>query len=267
MTNLIAKPFNLTLLGLLALIALAVFVLWFFLHDKNEETKRKALLISSGLLIVSYIINRILIFNDPSLVALWGGKGYYLRETLPFQLCGLGMIFIPLALLTKKEILYSFCFVATPLAALLAIIYPPTPYDVTPIFNPSYFTFYLDHAFCIVNGISLVTLGLYSPRMGLIFKTTFFVTFLAFIAHLINLGAAFIGLEGFNYFYSLDPEGSGLLELFWSFLPYPYLYLLLYIPVLMAYYFLLVGSISLVKKVRGRFEEPGLLSKKANEEA
>ncbi|MGE4509146.1 MAG: hypothetical protein AB7D16_11040 [Eubacteriaceae bacterium] len=248
MTDLIAKPFNLTLLALIGMIGLVIFLLWFFLRDKSQETKRQALLILSGLLILSYTINRILIFNDPDLLTLWGGKGYILRETLPFQLCGLGMIFIPLALLTKKELLYSFCFVVTPLAALLAIIYPPTPYDVTPIYDPSYFTFYLDHAFCIINGISLITLGLYTPRMGLIFKTTFFVTFLAFIAHLINLGAAFIGLEGVNYFYSLDPEGSGLLELFWSFLPYPYWYLLLYIPVLLSYYFLFVGGILLIKK-------------------
>ncbi|WKY48974.1 YwaF family protein [Eubacteriaceae bacterium ES3] len=247
----IAQPFNLTLMALLGLIVLTIFLLWFFLREKDEKTRRKALLILSGLLIVSYTINRILIFNDPDLVALWGGKGYILRETLPFQLCGLGMIFIPLALVTKKEILYAFCFVATPLAAALAIMFPPTPYDVTPFYDPSYFTFYLDHAFCIVNGISLVTLGLYQPRLKTGLLTTFFVTFLAFIAHLINLAAAVIGLEGVNYFYTLDPEGSGLLELFWSFIPIPYVYLLLYIPVLLTYYFLLVGFVLMIR----RFQE------------
>ncbi|WKY44003.1 YwaF family protein [Eubacteriaceae bacterium ES2] len=265
MTDLIAKPFNLTLLALLGMIVLSIFLLWFFLREKSEKTRRNALLILSGLLILSYTINRILIFNDPDLVALWGGKGYMIRETLPFQLCGLGMIFIPLALMTKKEILYAFCFVATPLAALLAIVFPPTPYDVTPFYNPSYFTFYLDHAFCIINGISLVTLGLYSPRMGTIFKTTFFVTFLAFIAHLINLGASLIGLEGVNYFYTLDPEGSGLLELFWSFIPMPYVYLLLYIPVLLTYYFLLVGFVLLIRKFQ-QGKEPGSLSAAVGQE-
>ncbi len=249
MTYFIAKPFNLVMLTLLFFNILVIFLLWFFLHNKSERFRRNALLISSGLLIFNYLINRFIMFNDPSLLSLWGQDGYIIRELLPFQLCGLGMIFIPIALISKNEVLYSFCFVVTPLAAALAIIYPPTPYNITPIYNPSYFTFYFDHALCIINGISLVTLGLYTPKMRLIAKTTLFIVVLAFIAHLINLAGAAAGFEGVNYFYSLDPSGSGLLELFWSWCPYPYLYLLLYIPVLLIYYTFLIGFVRVVRKI------------------
>lgn len=246
----IAKPFNSVLLALLSLIALTIFLLYFFLRNKSQKVRRNALLISSGILVLNYIVHRIIFFNDPAMFAVYGQYGYLIRDSLPFHLCGLGIILAPIALLKKNDLLYTFCFVVSPVGALLAIIYPPIPYDVTPITDPCYCTYFLEHALIVINGLSLVTLGLFTPKIRLIGKITLLMVILSFIAHLINLGAPLLGFEDVNYFYTMDPSGSSLLELFWSWLPYPYLYLLLYIPVLVIYYFLLVGFVLLIKKFR-----------------
>lgn len=257
MVDLIAKPFNLTMLGILLVNGLVIFLLWYFLRQKSETTRRNALLISSGILIIIYCIHRVIIFNDIRFLTLYGQNGFILRDTLPLHLCEIGMILIPISLLTKNEVLSSFCFVITPLGAALAIIYPAAPWDVTPIYDPIYIGYYLEHAFCIINGISLVTLGLFQPQMRLLGKTAVMIVAMTTLAHLINLGGALLGFEGVNYFYTVDPSGSFLLEIFYSLIPYKFWYMLFGIPISCIYYILLIGSMTLWSK---RFGQPELES-------
>ena len=79
----------------------------------------------------------------------------------------------------------------------------------------------------VIEGLALVTFGMFRPRLRDLPGTVLSALIIAFVIFCINLLLRWSGLHPkANYFYSVETEGNFLLELFHSWIPYPFLYLL-----------------------------------------
>ena len=73
-----------------------------------------------------------------------------------------------------------------------------------------------------------------------------------FLVFCLNLLLRYTGLHPkANYFFSVETEGNFLLEIFHSFLPFPFLYLLPSYLILVPYMFLVTGIFALVDRLKG----------------
>ena len=96
------------------------------------------------------------------------------------------------------------------------------------------------------------TFGLYRPRVKDFPKLVLTVTAVTFLVFCLNLLLRYTGLHPkANYFFSVETEGNFLLEIFHSFLPFPFLYLLPSYLILVPYMFLVTGIFALVDRFKG----------------
>lgn len=220
----VIEAFNGTYFLLFVLIGAAAVVITLLMRKKGEQTKRKLLLGMCVFNIVYYVVYKFgLYFRTPGLPESYVFDSWL---ELPFQLCNISLFLVPLGIYLKKDFLLAYGIFIAPLGAVMAMTFPCEGFSGLNILYPHMLGFYGFHALLIVTGILLVSLGFYKPTIRKIPTMFCFLVALSLLVFGVNLLLRAVTPAAANYFYTVEPEGISILELFWGWIPVPYLYLL-----------------------------------------
>ena len=233
----IMEPFNLTFFGVAAFFLLLLVGGSMFMRSKSERVKRMVIASAAVVTLAGFIVYKYFLSIDTEydvLTASTGGFNWW--GELPLQLCNINMLLIPVAVLFDLQMLMSFCFFVGSICASLAIIMPGTGFDHYSIFLPRMLGYFGTHYMIVIMALAIVTFGLYRPQFRDMPKTCVVILVISFCTFLINVLLRTTGLySDANYFYSIDPIGNPLLELFHNLIPVPFLYLLPSLLILVPY--------------------------------
>ncbi len=237
----ILRPFN-ALFCLVFAAFLAILILAGLLLRRKSDGARRAVLVTACVLtLIGFFVYKYFLSIDAEfdrLTADMGGFNWW--GELPLQLCNINMIIIPIAVLKKNRSLMCFGFFLGPLGALMALLMPGNGFDGYSLLLPRMLGYYGTHFMVVIEGLALASFGLFRPKFRDLPKAALAVLVIAFVIFLLNLLLRWTGLHPkANYFFSVETEGNFLLELFHSWLPFPFLYLLPCI-VILGVYMLLV---------------------------
>ena len=224
----IMRPFNtlfiVMFLGFLLLLVLASVLL----RGKSEKTKEAVLITGCVITLIGFIAYKYCLSLDSDfnvITANMGGFNWW--GELPLQLCNINMIMIPVAVLKKSRPLMCFSFFLGPLGALMALVMPGNGFDGYSLLLPRMLGYYGTHFMIVIEGLALVTFGLFRPRLRDLPRAVLAAFLIAFAVFLFNMFLRWTGLHPkANYFFSVETEGNFLLEIFYKWIPVPFLYLL-----------------------------------------
>ena len=210
--------------------------LYFVVKHLNEKWQTLVL----GILSFSGIVA--LIFD----LALWGSP----IEYLPFHLCSINALLLPISVLTKNKVLGNLHLLWTLGAVFALILNHGVAEYVIP--SPAFFIYYIPHV--LECGIPLIMFKLGRVKLDArCIISTVMITITAYTAiHFINLGlnayciannvVDYAGeLIQLNYMFSLAPNNP-MLALFYQIIPYQYWYMYLIIPVVVVYLGAIYGT-------------------------
>ena len=244
------SPLFFALLALHLIILAAAGVL---LRNKPERTRALVLSAACWATLLGFIVYKYFLSIDADynvITAQMGGFNWW--GELPLQLCNINMLLIPIAALKRWRPLLSFCFFVAPLGALMALLMPGNGFDGYSIFLPRMLGYFGTHYLILIEGLALAVFGLYRPRFRDLPLTAAALFTIALAVFGINMLLRVTGLHPrANYFFSVETEGNFLLEIFHRWLPYPFLFLLPSIPILLIY----AGVITLGFSVADRIHE------------
>ena len=220
-----------------ALFLLLLVVASLLLRGKSERAKVLTLVIADILTLLGFIAYKYALSVDADfnvLTAETGGFNWW--GELPLQLCNINMLLIPVAVLTKKRPLLSFCFFVGPLGALMAIVMPGIGFGGYSILLPRMLGYFGTHFMIFIMGVALASFGLYRPKLRDLPLTMLTLFLVALVVFGFNMLLRATGLHPHaNYFFSVDTEGNPLLELFHRWIPIPFLFLMPSIVILGVY--------------------------------
>lgn len=236
---LILRPLNGVFFLAFGIFALIFLALSLGLRKARESVRRWTLAILMMVTLVGFFVYKycLSIDADYSVIMTEAGKGgFSWWEELPLHLCNINTILIPIAVLTKRRSLTSFCFFIAPLGALMALLMPSVGFSDYSILLPRMIGFYVTHFMVFFGGIALCSFGIYTPSFRDFVRTSCMAFGLTFLIFLINLAMRHFGLNAHaNYFYCVEPETNPILNLFYRFIPVPFLYLLPAVLILLPY--------------------------------
>ncbi len=199
------------------------------LRNRSEKAKKIVLITACVLTFIGFFVYKYFLSLDTEydklVIETRGGFSWWAE--LPLQLCNINMILIPIAVATKFRPLMSFSFFLAPLGALMALMFPAVGFTDCSIWLPRMLGFYGTHFMIIIEALALVTFGFYRPKFSDLWKTALTLIVLLLIITGINLLLIKTGLyTRANYFFTMEHENISILKLFWSWIPYPVIYLL-----------------------------------------
>ena len=250
----IMRPFN-TLFCIVSAAFLVVLVAaGLLLRGRSDRAKRTVIVVACLLTLVGFFVYKYFLSIDAEfdrLTASMGGFNWW--GELPLQLCNINMLLIPVAVLLDKRALMSFAFFVGPLGALMALVMPGMGFDGYSLLLPRMLGYYGTHFMITIEALALAVFGLYRPRFRDIPKTLLAMFVIALGVFGINMLLRWTGLHPHaNYFFSVETEGNFLLEMFRSWIPLPFLYLLPGIVILGAYMALITAGFALADRLKGR---------------
>ena len=216
--------------------------LYFLLKGRSRRTQ----IVTLGIL--SFAGIAAILYN----LLMWGTP----LEYLPFHLCSLSALLLPIAVLTRKRIPCNLLLLWS-LGAFVALILNYSVAEAE-VLSWTFFFYYFPHALECGIPILLFKLGLckLSPRCIL---PTVGITLLAYtLIHFLNVGINRYCLEQgilnpagelvqVNYMFSITPENP-LLALFYQWIPHPYWYMIPVIAVVALYLGAIYGVQALLKR-------------------
>ncbi len=224
----ILRPFNGVFFAALLFFLLLLIGSSLLLRGKSERTRQLVLVSACLLTLIGFVFYKIFLSMDADynvISANMGGFNWW--GELPLHLCNINMLLIPIAVLTKKRPLMSFCFFVGPLGALMALIMPGNGFDGYSLLLPRMLGYFGTHFMVMIEGLALVCFGLYRPRYRDLPRAVLALLGIAFVIFCINMLMRVTGLHPrANYFYTVETEGNPLLEIFHRWIPYPFLYML-----------------------------------------
>ncbi len=248
------SPFNGVFLVTFAAFLLLLVAASLLMRGKSERTKQAVLAGACLVTLVGFFFYKYYLSLDAdysAITAAMGGFNWW--GELPLQLCNINMILTPIAVLRKNRALMCFCFFMGPLGALMALVMPGNGFDGYSLLLPRMLGYYGTHFMIVIEGLAIVTFGLFRPAFRDLPRAVLTALAISFCVFLINLLLRATGLHPkANYFFSVETEGNFLLELFHSWIPVPFLYLLPCIAILGAYMTLITGGFALFGSLRGR---------------
>ena len=138
-----------------------------------------------------------------------------------------------------------------PLGALMALLSPAVGFDGYSIWLPRMLGFYGTHFMIIIEALALVTFGFYRPKFKDLPKTVLTLVILMLVITGINFLLIKTGLYNrANYFFTMEHEGISILKLFWSWIPYPVVYLLPGAVILAVYMLLVTTPFAIADKIK-----------------
>ena len=213
----------------LILAILMIFSLFKILENKKEKVQIYIL----GILSFSGIIA--ILYN----LVTWGSP----IEYLPFHLCSLNAMVLPIAVFTKNKHLNNLLLLWS-LGAILAIVVNSAQANYE-IFSTTFAIYYFPHVLEFGIPILMFKLNLVEKDISCI-KFTLIITLICYtIIHIININinnylemnniVDYAGsLIQVNYMYSIKPENP-VMAIFYQIIPYEYWYMLLAIPIILIY--------------------------------
>ncbi len=246
----IIRPFNGVFLACFALFLLILIAAGLALRGRSERVKKTVLVTACVLTLLGFFVYKYFLsidaeFNEAT--AAMGGFNWW--GELPLQLCNINMILIPIAVILHRRELMSFGFFVGPLGALMALLMPGTGFDGYSILLPRMLGYYGTHFMVIMEGLALAVFGLYRPRFRDLPGTIAALLLVALAVFVVNVILRLTGLHPkANYFFSMETEGNPVLELFHRILPYPYLYELPCMAVLIPYMLLVTTPFAIIDR-------------------
>lgn len=222
----IVSPFNGPFFVILGLHLAFALVLIFLFRSKPEKTRRKLVGWLYVFVFVAFIVYKLLLPLDAEYMAVydstWGGFTY-LNE-LPLNPCNITLMLVPLAMLTMKRSLLSFCFYAATFGPLMSLVVPITGFDGYSLFSIHMIGYYFTHVMLFMVPLLLVALRLYTPKARDVLSFAKILLLLGFIVFLIDIFLRRSGLcPAANYFFCFEDEGNPVLILFHKIIPIPFL--------------------------------------------
>ena len=252
----IMKPLNPCFLAVSAFFLLLLIVASLLLRGKSEGTKSAVLVTACIVTLIGFVIYKFFLSRDSDynvITANMGGFNWW--GELPLQLCNINMILIPIAVLKKNRPLMCFGFFLGPLGALMALLMPGNGFEGYSLLLPRMLGYFGTHFMIVIEGLALVTFGLFRPRLRDLPRAILSIFVIAFSIFLVNMLLRWSGLHPkANYFFSVETEGNFLLELFHQWIPLPFLYLLPSIIILGIYMLLITIPFEWIdrRKEKGR---------------
>ncbi len=223
----IMRPFSGLFCLCFALFLLLLVLASVLLRKKNVKTRETVLITACVITLIGFIVYKKFLSRDHDfsiITANMGGFNWW--GELPLQLCNINMLMIPIAVWKKSRPLACFCFFLGPLGALMALVMPGNGFDGYSIFLPRMLGYYGTHFMIVIEGLALVTFGLFSPRLKDLPRAFLTALLIAFAVFCFNMLLRRTGLHPkANYFFSVETEGNPLLDLFYRWIPVPFLYL------------------------------------------
>ena len=251
----IMEPFNTLFLIVFGAFLLLLVLASLLLRGKSERTKQTVLVTACALTFIGFFFYKYFLSRDADfnvITASMGGFNWW--GELPLQLCNINMILIPIAVLKKSRPLMCFGFFLGPLGALMALAMPGNGFVGYSLLLPRMLGYYGTHFMIVIEGLALVTFGLFRPRLRDLPRAVLTVFLIALAVFLINMLLRWTGLHPkANYFFSVETEGNFLLELFRSWIPWPFLYLMPSVVILGVYMLLITVPFELAaRRHRGK---------------
>lgn len=247
----IMRPFNKLFNGVFICFILILIIVSILLRNKSESAKQMTLVIACICTMIGFVVYKYYLSLDKEfniITADMGGFNWW--GELPLQLCNINMLLIPVAVMTKNRALSCFSFFVGPLGAMMALMMPSAGFSGYSIFLPRMLGYYGTHFMIVIEGLALVTFGLFKPRLSDLPRAILTVIIIAFVVFLFNLFLRWTGLfPKANYFFSVETEGNFLLEMFHKWIPVPFLYLLPSIVILGAYMLIITIPFELIERL------------------
>jgi uncharacterized membrane protein YwaF len=243
------EPFN-SVWWILVAITIALIVLIKLLYHDRDEAMRRSLVISLCLFnLLVFIWYKYNLSQDAEFMADYNMETFNIWMELPLQLCNINIWLIPVALMLRNERLTAFCFYTAPLGALMAMVSPVAAFSGD-LLLPRNIGYYGMHCIDIVNGVSLLTLGLFKPQLRDVPWVLGILAAGTAVMHMVNMTIRAVGLGPANYLFTFGTDGSGALEALWSLVPVPLLYLYLVLPLVAAWLYGLTALLILPQRRR-----------------
>ena len=250
-------PFNGLFWAVFAAFLLLLTAASLLLRKKSEKTRCRVLIAACSLTFISFFFYKYALSVDAQYNLLTAGMGgFNWWGELPLHLCNINMILIPIAVLRRSRPLMCFGFFLGPLGATMALLMPGTGFDGYSLLLPRMLGYYGIHFMIVVEGLAIVTFGLFRPRPGDLPKALLTILLVALAVFCVNLLLRATGLHPkANYFYSVETEGNSLLEIFHRWIPVPFLYLLPSFLILVPYMLVITLPFALAEKRRDKKNE------------
>ena len=250
----IMRPFNTLWLIVFGAFLLLLIIVSLILRGKDQQVKTSVLVGACLFTLAGFIVYKYYLGQDKAydvITASMGGFNWW--GELPLQLCNINMIPIPIAVLRKSRPLMSFCFFLGPLGAMMALVMPGNGFDGYSLLLPRMLGYYGTHFMIVIEGLAIVTFGLFRPTLRDLPKTILAALLIAFGVFVINMLLRWSGLHPkANYFFSVETEDNFLLEIFYKWIPYPFLYLMPCIGILAVYMALIMLGFTLADRRKRR---------------
>ena len=236
---LVISPFNGVFFGVFGAFIIVLIVVSLLLRGKSEKLRKGVIVTASLLTLVGFFVYKYCLSIDPEYDALRAAMdGFNWWGELPLHLCNINMILIPIAVLLDKRELKAFCFFVGPLGALMALSMPGAEFNGFSLLLPRMIGYYGTHFLIVIPGTALTILVI------------------GFAVFMINMLMRWTGIYArANYFFSVETEGNFILELFHSWLPYPFLYVLPCIVILMVYMLIVTSGFAIGEKIKSSKEK------------
>ena len=251
-SSLILEPFNGLFFLLFAAFAAVFLILSLIMRRCSDKVRRATL---AGLMLFTlavFVWYKIMLSRDAeySAITAAAGKGAFSWwGELPLQLCNINMILIPVAVLTKKRPLMGFGFFLGPLGAAMALFMPGIGFENFSILLPRMIGYFFTHFMVFFGGIALWSFGIYRPTFRDLPGVVLSVIILSLLVFAFNMILRLTGLyPNANYFFTVETEGNPILEIFHSWLPYPFLYILPSLLILLPYMLIITGLFRIRRK-------------------
>lgn len=198
---------------------------YFLLRILPERVRYGCLIGLSFLGIVAIVFN----------LVRWGSP----LEYLPFHMCSITAILLPIAVISKNRIVGNLLVVWC-LGSLLALIFPTAVQAEYEILSDAFFIFYIPHIFEFAVTVYLFLFGYIKKDFKTIPTTLGITVGIYTLVHFINVGltrySEQAGLElSFNYMFSMESPGNPVLDIFWKVIPCAYWYMYLAVVILAVY--------------------------------
>lgn len=232
----IIRPFNAGFFLLMAVMIGAIVLLWALLRGRSEQRREAVLIALCVVNIIGFFVYKGFLSGDAQFLQVSGLDKFNWFNELPLQLCNINMFLIPIGILTQRRSLLGFAFFVAPLGALMALVFPEAPFVGYSLWLPRMLGFYATHILIIICGLSLVTLGFYRPNFRDIpgIAGTFLLLGIGALAVNFLLRHTVCPLANYFFVYGGDVDIS-VLNLFWKWLPVPFLYELPALAILFVY--------------------------------
>ncbi len=253
----IMRPFNTLFLvvfgAFLALLVLASLLL----RGKSGKAKRTVLVCACLVTFVGFFFYKYFLSIDADydvITANMGGFNWW--GELPLHLCNINMILIPIAVLRRSRPLMCFCFFVAPLGALMALLMPGNGFDGYSLLLPRMLGYYGTHFMIVIEGLAIVCFGLYRPKFRDLPRTVLAALLITLVIFGINMLLRWSGLHPkANYFFSVETEGNFLLEIFYKWIPVPFLYLMPAVLILTPYMALITAPFAIADHMKAKREK------------